>query len=441
MAGAASMILHAQVPLHRLVLSLSEALDCVDSVLVDHQHRVAYVSLCVGKTLNLPNDRLVNLFHAAALHDLGLIRAEDRAKRQAGRLDEIAWHAEAGYRLLHDNPLFAQAAELVAHHHRAWDGDDGAEVPEDAYILGLADAVALRIDPHRPILLQAEEISRGVAADAPAQFPTEVVDAFRTASRPRAFWLDCASDRIYGILLDRVDWPLLSVDEVSIEPIAQTFARIVDAVSPWTATHTAGVASLAVALAERLCFSPREKQLMRAAAYFHDLGKLTVPAAILDKPGRLSTEERQIIEGHTYHTFHILNTIGGLPQICEWAAFHHERLDGTGYPFCHEGRQLTLGARIMAVADVATALSEDRPYRRGMTAEETHSILDKQVRSGALDADVVAALRRDFAEVDAQRRSEQAAYAERQRELLELTRIGSAAVREPAAVGASGGGP
>ncbi|NIA21902.1 MAG: HD domain-containing protein [Anaerolineaceae bacterium] len=239
--------------------------------------------------------------------------------------------------------------------------------------------------------------------------------------RRESFWLDCVSGRIYSVLLDQVaDWPLLTINEKTIEPIAEMFAHVVDAASGWTATHTAGVAASAVALAERLNFSPRELLLMRAAGYFHDLGKLTVPSHILDKPGKLDPREWNIMKGHTYHTFRILNTIGGMPQMSEWAAFHHERLDGNGYPFHHDGKDLTLGARIMAVADVFTAISEDRPYRRGMPRAKALSILDNQARQGALDADIVSVLKANYDQIDATRREKQAVYARTQQQLARV---------------------
>jgi HD-GYP domain-containing protein (c-di-GMP phosphodiesterase class II) len=121
---------------------------------------------------------------------------------------------------------------------------------------------------------------------------------------------------------------------------------------------------------------------------------------------------------HTYHTFRILDTIGGMPQICEWAAFHHERLDGNGYPFHHEAHDLTLGSRILAVADVFTAVTEDRPYRKGMPSRRALEILEKLADNGALDRTVVAMLRDDFDAIDLVRRNEQAQYAVAQKRLL-----------------------
>jgi len=220
-----------------------------------------------------------------------------------------------------------------------------------------------------------------------------------------------------------VDWPTLTIDERSVEGIARIFARLVDGLSPWTGTHSASVAATAVSLAERMNFAPREQALMRAAGYLHDLGKITVPSEILDKQGKPTEEEWAILQGHTYHTFRILDTIGGMPQISEWAAFHHERPDGKGYPFGHCARDLTLGARIMAVADTFTAVTEDRPYRKGMSKGEALSVLTKLAADGGLEPQIVEILSKDFEIIDSIRRTEQASYAVKQRDLAKVTEL------------------
>lgn len=135
-----------------------------------------------------------------------------------------------------------------------------------------------------------------------------------------------------------------------------------------------------------------EVQLMEVAGNVHDLGKLAVPNAILEKPGKLSEEEFQVMKKHTYFTYTILNTIGGLRQLPEWAAFHHERLDGKGYPFHLSGETLDTGARIVAVADVFTALAEDRPYRKGMDSGKIVDIVRRMVAEDKLDGQVVQVL-------------------------------------------------
>lgn len=414
------MIVNPQVPLHRLVLSLSEALDFVHPQVADHQQRVAYIAIQMGRQMGFSGPALLDLLNAAALHDIGLAGVEHRIRTlHLGRLEDIGWHCAAGYELLRDNPLFAAVAAVVRYHHIAWaegrgEESDGQPVPLASHIIALADKVERAIDRELPVLQQAADITDQVVALAGPRFHPECAEAFREVSRPEAFWLDVSNERIYGVMLRQIDWPVITLDESAVGPIAELFARIVDAASQWTALHSAGVTATAVALAERLNFSPREIRLMRAAAYLHDLGKLSVPTSLLDKAGPMTPGERAVMNGHSYHTFRVLDTIGGFPQISEWAAFHHERLDGQGYPFRNAGDSLTLGSRIVAVADTFAATTEDRPYRPGMTLDESTVVLDRRVADGGLDGDVVATLKRHREAIGEIRHKEQVEYGVKQ---------------------------
>ena len=121
-----------------------------------------------------------------------------------------------------------------------------------------------------------------------------------------------------------------------------------------------------------------------------------------------------------------------MPQISEWAAFHHERLDGSGYPFHHAAEDMTLGSRIMAVADVFTAITEDRPYRKGMSSQESQALLNKLAANGGLDSEVVRTVERDYGDIDGRRRREQVEYGAGQEHLRDVMRQrASQSVDEP----------
>ena len=418
------MIAHSQVSLHRLVLSLANAMDCVHSEISNHQQRVAYISTNVARAMGYCGQDLLDVFLAAAFHDIGLVRANNRIAAVLNRLEGLDWHGEVGYRLLKDQPIFMNAAKLIRYHHTPWaEGTetqpDGQPIPMGSQLILLADEVDRGLRRDVFVLKQCESAKERIRALAGVQFHPSCVECFMDVAASDAFWLDCVSGQIDDILLKQVDWPILTLDERIIQPLAETFAHLVDAATPWTASHSMGVAATAVALSERLGFSPREQAMMRAAGYLHDLGKLAIPTAILDKPERLSRDEMLFMRQHAYHTYRILDAIGGIPQIMEWAAFHHERLDGQGYPFRHRGRDLTLGSRIMAVADVFTAVMEDRPYRKGMSKEEAMSVLNRLVQNGGIDGDVVNALRSDVQSINILREVEQLAYTARQTRLME----------------------
>lgn len=107
-----------------------------------------------------------------------------------------------------------------------------------------------------------------------------------------------------------------------------------------------------------------------------------------------------IIKSHTFYTYHALDSIEGLGEIKEWAAFHHERLDGTGYPFKHDEKRLSVGSRVLSVADIFTALTEDRPYRAGMDKDKTLLILDSMAKENAIDGNIVAKVMENYDLID-----------------------------------------
>jgi HD-GYP domain-containing protein (c-di-GMP phosphodiesterase class II) len=138
---------------------------------------------------------------------------------------------------------------------------------------------------------------------------------------------------------------------------------------------------------------------MEVAGNLHDIGKLAVPNSILDKPGKLTKEEMAVMKSHTYYTYFVIDTIGGLQQIAEWAAYHHERIDGSGYPFHCSESEINTGARIMMVADIFTALAEDRPYRKGMSKEQIVQILNQFSDRCLLDTRIVNLLFDNYEEI------------------------------------------
>ena len=412
-----------QISLYRLILSLSDALDYICPEIADHQQRVAYIAVNTARRMGYRNSDLADIFLAAALHDIGMIHTEKRVQfLRDGDLAGVSWHGETGYELLCTNDLFARAARIIRYHHTRWDEFVNSDqetriVPVASQIVHLADRVERMIDREGNILEQSREIVKRIELMAGVELHPGCVKAFCAVARTEAFWLDCVSERIYSHLLNVVDESCVDATDSTIQGIAEIFAHVVDAMSGWTAAHTAGVAATAVALSRQLNFSAREQTFMRTAGLLHDLGKLSVPPAILDKKGKLSGKDWVAIKGHSYYTYRILETVDFPQQITEWAALHHERIDGRGYPFHLKGKDLSLGSRIMAVADVFTALSEDRPYRKGIGCVRAIASLQRQVKGGALDGRVVDSLAGNFEVIDNFRRQEQERYFEKQERL------------------------
>ena len=180
-------------------------------------------------------------------------------------------------------------------------------------------------------------------------------------------------------------------DPGTLDRVVHAFASIVDAKSPYTSTHSEGVADLSVALADALGLEPSERDTLYRAALLHDIGKLGVSNRILDKPGALTHSDWQIVRRHPLWSMEILSRVRAFEAIARIAAAHHERLDGSGY---HRGLwadQLDQPSRILAVADVAEALSAARPYRPALAPDEVLTAMARDT-AGALDPEAVDAL-------------------------------------------------
>ncbi len=170
-------------------------------------------------------------------------------------------------------------------------------------------------------------------------------------------------------------------------------SRAVDAKSPWTAGHSQRVTVLAEILAEDLGVPLRERAVLERAGLVHDVGKIGTPAAILDKPGKLTAEEYEQMKRHPDTGWGILAPVSSLADVLPIVRHHHERYDGRGYPDGLAGEAIPFGARILAVADVFDALASDRPYRAALPPTKVIEMI-VEGRGTQFDPRVVDALLR-----------------------------------------------
>lgn len=400
------------VNLGNLLLSLSDAIDLVSPVIAAHQQRTAFIAWKISRTANLPPADTEKIFVAALLHDIGALTPEEKIDIHNFEEKNTTTHCVRGERLLEKVPWLRDAAKIVRFHHREWQSwDEPIDAPHvlESQIVYLADYIERLIDRDRYILHQHRKIMAAVADLSGTAAHPLVADALLAACRCDEFWLELTSPRLYSLLLNTGPYRKLEIDLPGIAVLAELFRNIIDFRSRFTATHSSGVAECAAILAEKFGLTPTEIKLIEVAGNLHDIGKLVVPSAIINKKGPLTEEDFAVIKQHPYHTLSILNTIGGLKHIAEWAAFHHERLDGGGYPFCCPAGRLSTPARIIIVADIFTALAEDRPYRNAMGKEELLLELKAQAEQDLLDKQIVSLLLDHYDEVTAAVQRKQAA--------------------------------
>jgi HD-GYP domain-containing protein (c-di-GMP phosphodiesterase class II) len=393
-----------------IVGCLSTAMDLINPAMVNHQRRVGYIAQRLAVEVGRPQDEQNNVLVAGFLHDCGALSLEERfmTMRFEGSLQTSAlhFHAEAGYRLLKKFQPFSEVARYIHFHHLPWANGAGHESNSEevligSHILHLADRIEILIDSQQHILQQTRSIVEKIEKAVGSLFVPELVEAFKSLAVKESFWLDIKDLRCSSVLSvnSRLSSHIL-IDNGTLSELTAIFSRIIDFRSRFTATHSSGVAACSAMLANILGMSDSEQVMMQIAGNFHDLGKLAVPKEILEKPDRLTEQEFCIIMSHPYYTKNILNKFRDLSTIATWASEHHERLDGNGYPYHLRSDELSLGSRIMAVADVFTAITEDRPYRKGMDSRQVIKVLTNMASDRALDGDIVSTLLSHFEEIN-----------------------------------------
>jgi len=394
-----------------MINGLSTAVDLVYPALHGHHRRTAFIAVQIGEVCGLTASDLRTLALAAMMHDVGALSLAERLETLHFETSEDAnpgrdWHAEVGFQLLRGFGPLAEAADLIRFHHvEWWEGRGrehrGEEVPQGSHLLHLADRVAVLVHDGREVLGQAAEIRRRIRGQRGRMFVPELVEAFLDAASRESFWLRIAT------LPEEAGMPFalkpVPLDLEGIDAFAALFCQIVDFRSPFTATHTSGVGVTAPALGRKAGMSLEDCGALKVAGYLHDLGKLAVPVEVLEKPSPLTAGQFNLIKSHSYHTYRLLKASGVGEMLAQWAAFHHERPDGRGYPFHSSGDEFSTGSRIVAVADVFTALTEDRPYRKGMSPDACKPLLQHMGDDRALDRGLIALALSRFDELNAAR--------------------------------------
>ncbi len=401
------------ITMGELSMCLGQAMDLVCPAVVNHHTRVAWMAYNIAREFGLPAHDCKDIMVAGLLHDCGALSLKERLDTLEFEINLPHKHAETGYQLLSKYKPFTDIARLVRYHHVPWEHGKGLEfkgntVPLGSHVLHLADRVDVLIRPREEILSQAPDISRTIKQNADTLFYPNLVDAFQSASSKEAFWFYSVSASLKSELKEELKTDSMSLDIKDMLGLSEVFARIIDFRSKFTATHSRGVAASAESIAHLVGMSEEECRLIRLAGYLHDLGKLAVSKEIIEKKGALTPMETNIMRAHPFYTHATLQAIAEFDILNTWASLHHERINGTGYPFHLRGEELPLGARIMAVADVFTAITEDRPYRQGMPKDQVERILHQMSVEGALDRDLVDVVNEHLDEMNSTRKSVQA---------------------------------
>lgn len=414
------------VNMYDLISCLTNTGDLISSEITDHHKQVSYLAYRIAESYGLSKRKQREILLAGLLHDVGAFALKDRLELLDNEeMPGMHNHAFIGASILEEFLPLKNVAQIIRYHHLAWGSGRGTtykglEVTEASHILHLADRVAALLKKDQDVIGQIEPVMASIRNRSGGVFHPKMVEALADIADREYIWLDTVYNPLMTVMPKMVNLEPMELDIDGVVQLSGIFANIIDFRSPFTATHSSGVAAVANKLAEVAGFSENECKYMLIAGYLHDLGKLTVSNDILEKQGSLDETEFNAIRGHTFYTYRTLQSLKNFDTINQWASLHHERLDGNGYPFHLKAEEIPLGSRIMAVADVFTAITEDRPYRKGMSTRNAKGVLENMVLSGALCPHVVNLLTRNFDMLNELRQNAQGRSGLQYRELQSI---------------------
>ncbi len=362
--------------------AVGQTLQRMDTRLMDHGERVAYIACELMEEGGLPLDE-EKLFLLSVFHDIGAYKTDEIDRMVEFETENVTNHAVYWYLFLkHMSPL-SDMAGAILYHHTPWKELEGIDSPcrDYAALIHLADRIDIA-HLHR----NDQPLFRSLISNSARLFKPEYVQlAIRCFENRRLF--ECLENESYRNINDNRIKQFCVCPKTALEYL-KMLAFAIDFRSEYTVTHTVNTVSIALDLAKQFRLNEHAQDMIYLGALLHDVGKVAIPVDILEHPGRLSPEEMQVMRTHVAETEQIIHGI--VPEeICQIAIRHHEKLDGSGYPHGLRGDALSMEQRIVAVADIVSALVSKRSYKEPFPKEKTIAIL-RDMQGAQLDGTLCA---------------------------------------------------
>jgi len=393
--------------LNKFLFAISYALDLAESEIQTvssfHSKRVAFLSIKIAQTLNLSKEEIFDLYSYALLHDNGLIEAFQLTRENnKDKINEnLVDHCTIGEENIRNFPFLTDQKDVILYHHEHYDGTGffkkrGEDIPLFSQIIFMADVIDSNFELKKISYETKVEIEEFLDQQRNRLFSDKLVDTFLTLSDTFSFWGELEYFYTTAIPQNLLqDYEVqISIDEFF--NITDILSNLIDSKSKFTAKHSKELAQKTHQFIKEFDFDEITQKKLLISANLHDIGKLATPTNILEKPGALSDKELFEIKKHAYFTYSILSSLNFCDDIVSWASYHHEKPDGSGYPFGLKNEELGIEARIIACLDFYQALVEERPYRKAMEHDDATSLMKTVLNDFEMDLKIISKIDKVF---------------------------------------------
>ncbi|WP_052466270.1 HD domain-containing phosphohydrolase [Beduini massiliensis] len=362
-----------------VIIILKTMLNRLDDRLVDHGERVAYLCLELMRYMNVSEEEYLHVAKLALLHDIGAYKTEEVDALLSFESEDVWEHAIYGYLFLTKMSPLKKNADCVLYHHMSYERlmETDCSNKKIAALIHLCDRidVSIKRGASLPSILHQE-----------GQFDPIQVKAFEELNHDNRLIQRLENKSYQDKMNDLYQTIYLGEDER--KGYLEMLAYSIDFRSEFTVLHTITTTAIAIELGKQYQLSSEELDKLFYAALLHDIGKGAIPISILEKQGKLNDEETKWMQRHVSITEEILN---GYIQtdVLHMAARHHEKLDGSGYPHQLTDKELTLGDRIVAIADILSALLGKRSYKEKFSITKAISIIEEMAENEKIDREIV----------------------------------------------------
>ena len=370
---------------------ISNMLKMQNAKLLDHGSRVGYLVAKMLETKGLSEKDILEGYLMGLLHDIGAYKTEEIDKLIQFETKNVCEHSVYGYLILELAEVMKEKADVVLYHHTPWDKIDGLtdKKKELANLIFLADRVEIYVrSKHEPIAME-------LLKKHPL-YSNDNLNLFFAADQK----YDLQKRLLDGSFINDTEKYLYRAEfsEEELKKWIRMVAFLIDFRSESTVTHTITMVSASISIAKQMGLGKQQLDEIYTGAYIHDLGKIAIPLEILEKPGKLTFDEMEVMKTHILLTGNIIR--GHVSDnVYKIAIRHHEKVNGEGYPYGIKDDELTLAEKIVAVADIYSALSGKRSYKEKFDKEKIISIMMQMAEREQIDKEVVNVLVENFEEI------------------------------------------